>query len=113
MQPCNKSLNTASTIILCASVLTPAFLLSTPKSSWLDFGLMYAESMAVSFGLKELGKALFKRARPFMYYNNYPISEVNSGDWNDSFPSGHATMAFTAASFVTYAFCKFYPNSKW
>jgi undecaprenyl-diphosphatase len=48
-----------------------------------------------------------------MYFDNFPIEEVQKGDWNSSFFSGHTTLSFAAATFTSYVFCKYNPDSKW
>ena len=74
---------------------------------------MYAETMLFAYGFKELAKAVFDRPRPYMYFDDFPIEEIQKGDWNSSFFSGHTTLSFAAATFTTYVFCKYKPESKW
>lgn len=109
----NKKLDDAGTILQVASLLTPAVLISQPYERYPEIGIMYMETVALAWGAKELLKLTIDRARPFMYYNDYPQSEVDDGDWNDSFPSGHTTLAFAGATFASYVFSKYNPDSKW
>jgi undecaprenyl-diphosphatase len=60
-----------------------------------------------------LGKHWFSRARPFLYYQDYPEEKIGEGDAYDSFPSGHATMAFAGAAFTSYVFATYHPDSVW
>lgn len=108
-----KGADTAADIITVATALTPAIMFSCPRSSWVTIYVMYAESLMWAYGIKEILKMSVGRVRPYMYFDDYPVYEVLKGDWNTSFPSGHTTYAFTAATFSTYIFCTYYPNSAW
>jgi undecaprenyl-diphosphatase len=113
MQPFSKGLNVAGDIFQYVGLLAPAVLLASPMEEWLTIGVMYAETVLVSYGLKELTKSLVTRARPYMYYDRIPVKFVTSGDWNDSFPSGHSTLAFAGATFASYVFSKYFSDSAW
>lgn len=95
------------------SILTPAVLLSVPSEQWLTIGIMYAETITLAYGLKELGKLCVSRARPYMYFDGFPQDALDDYDWNKSFPSGHTTLSFAGASFTSFVFCKYFPDSKW
>ena len=109
----SRPLDVAATVLEATSLALPAVMLAAPSSEWLSVGVMYAESLMMAYGLKELGKLVVSRARPYMYYDGYPAGLVESGDWNSSFPSGHTTMTFMSAAFTTYVFGKFFPGSAW
>lgn len=113
MRPYSKKLDLLGTGFELLTAITPLFLLSTPTTEWTTIAGMYAETMLFAFGFKEFAKAIFDRPRPYMYFDNFPYEEVGSGDWNASFFSGHTTLAFAAATFTTYVFCKYKPESKW
>lgn len=113
MNDYSKKMHYVSTAFEALTVLTPLTLIPAGKEEWFTIGTMYAETMLWAYGFKELGKALVTRARPYMYFDNYPEDKVKEGDWDDSFFSGHTTMSFAAATFTTYAFCKYFPNSSW
>ena len=95
------------------SLLTPAVLLAAPSDQWLTIGMMYAETVTLAYGIKELGKLCINRARPYMYYEDYPGGAVDDYDWNNSFPSGHTTLSFAGASFTSFVFSKYFPESGW
>ena len=113
MNPYSKNLDIAGDVLQVAAMLTPAIvMIAAPKSDFLTIGTMYFESMLWAYSAKEFGKVLANRIRPYMYYSGYPQSEVDSGDWHKSFPSGHTTLAFNAAAFTSYTFGTYFPDSK-
>jgi undecaprenyl-diphosphatase len=113
MQPYSKTFDNIGTITQFASLLAPAVLMATPMEEWCTIGTMYAESVFLSYGLKELAKNLVNRPRPYMYFEGAPEKDIAEGDWNKSFFSGHTTLSFTGATFASYVFSKYFPNSKW
>ena len=113
MQPFSKGLNITGDIFQYVGLLMPAVLVVSPMEEWLTVGIMYAESVLVSYGIKELTKSIVSRARPYMYYDNKPIDLIQEGDWNESFPSGHSTLAFMGATFASYVFSKYFSDSPW
>ena len=115
MQSYSKKLDLAGDLLLVASMATPAFLATTEKEEWLTCGVMYAETLLIANGIKEITKLCVNRARPYMYYDSetFPESDVDDGDWANSFPSGHCAMAFAGATFTSYTFCKYFPDSPW
>ncbi len=113
MQPYNKALDVAGDITSIVSLATPAVFLALPSSEYLNVGVMYAETLALTFGTSVLLKSLVNRERPYMYFDGYPEKEVKSGDSNKSFPSRHTAMAFASATFTSYVFSKYYPDSEW
>ena len=113
MQPYSKTFDDIGTITQFASLLTPAVLMAAPMEEWCTIGVMYAESVFLSYGLKELAKNLVNRPRPYMYFEGAPEKDIAEGDWNKSFFSGHTTLSFTGATFASYVFSKYFPDSKW
>lgn len=113
MQPYSRSLEVGGTAFELASLLTPVLLLAEPADEYLRFATMYGETLLTAYALKELGKHWFSRARPFLYYQDYPEEKIGEGDAYDSFPSGHATMAFAGATFTSYVFATYHPDSVW
>ncbi len=113
MAPYSKTLDDLSLVPAIAVALSPAVLLTQPSSEYLTIGLMYIESVAITYGSKELIKYLVHRERPYMYDANTPMSLVQDEEHNESFLSGHTALAFNGASFASYVFCKYNPDSKW
>lgn len=73
---------------------------SNGDAMW-GYGLMYLETIAMTYGLKELAKNIVVRERPYVYGSDVPASEFDNGDYCRSFPSGHTALAFASATFLT------------
>lgn len=97
----------SSALFACSSVLL------APKGNLLTNTLMLAETFLLANGIKDSLKLIVNRPRPYMYFENPPQEDLIDGDWCCSWPSGHTTLAFTAASFASYTFWKNYPKSPW
>lgn len=67
-----------------------------------------AETLIMAHTLPHIAKPVVRRVRP---YNYYPGGEGKEDDWDRSFFSGHTTMAFAAATFGTYTFATWFPES--
>jgi len=113
MSAYSKSVDAASEAFTYTSIMIPALLLAAPQEDWVSICSMYAGSLLLSWGLKELGKTLVVRKRPYMYFDGYPQTEVDCGDYLESFPSGHAALAFTGASFFSFVFSQYCADSPW
>lgn len=114
MQPYSKVHDGAADFLLIASLTTPVILFSTDKEEWFTNGVMYLETLLIANGLKELAKLAVNRKRPYMYSDrDLPQDEIDNGDWAKSMPSGHTTFAFASAAFLTYTFCRYFPDSPW
>lgn len=109
----NKTLHIIGTGAMILSMASPLALLCVPNSQWVTIGVMFAETLLLSQGIKEWIKNAVFRPRPYMYYDGFPRDKVESGDWNCSFPSGHTTMAFAGATFLSYVFTRYYSDSAW
>lgn len=107
----NKTLDKTATALDFSLLLTPSIIALGGNSQISTLTVMYAETILSSWAIKEVLKNTIERSRPYMYYDNPPIEEKDK--WNKSFPSGHTTIAFAAASFTSFVFSKYYPDSKW
>lgn len=92
--------------------LTETIVKNFPARELATVGVMFAESWLLSTGIKNIMKTTFTRTRPYMYTDEWDEKGVESGDWKLSFPSGHTTDAFLGATFTTYTFWKYFPESK-
>ncbi len=110
MFPYSKGLDVTSTVLEYAAAIAPVFF-----SLFLDLdqsataGVIYLESMSYAFFAKNTLKCLFPRQRPWLYFGEAsgPVPEER----NDSFPSGHATIAFAAATCGIFLFNAYFPDS--
>lgn len=119
----SDGLDTAGTIVTAGMIAAPALLVLVPTvrnefdwsnggyKSALWLGATYAESLACAWLAKEGLKHLVSRERPYMYFSGAPENEIEDGEYKDSFPSGHTTLAFCSAAFMTASYCKLFPES--
>lgn len=112
-RPYSKPLHISGTVTEVLAMAAPLALFATDKSEWGIWVVMYAESMLWANGIKEALKFSVKRNRPYMYFDGPPQDKIDDGDYLKSFPSGHTTMAFNGAVFLSYTFSKYFPESKW
>jgi undecaprenyl-diphosphatase len=104
-----ESLDRAGTAAQFASMATPLALLAAPAADRATLGAMYAESVALAYGCKELAKTLVARKRPYAYFDRQPADALDDGA--NSFFSGHTTLAFNGAAFASAVFAEYYPDS--
>jgi len=102
--PWDDGADLASKASLAASLALPgALALILPRDQWKTAGLAYGESLMLAFVAKDLLKAAFPRARPYAY-SGVSLSSELLDERDESFPSGHTTLAFcAAASFAVLA----------
>lgn len=115
MREYSSSKDKAADFVLAAAMATPIVLIPTGKNEWFSEAVMYAETLLIANGIKEITKLCVNRVRPYMYYDSgtWPESDVDEGDYANSFPSGHTTIAFVSATFTSYTFSKYFPDSAW
>ncbi len=108
--PYSKTFDLASDISQYAAFASPAvFLFAAPKSDYAETALMYAGSSLLAFGAASLLKIAVPRDRPYMYFDFPPAQAATEG--NESFPSRHSAMAFSAVAFNSTLFALRYPDS--
>jgi hypothetical protein len=82
-----------------------------------DIGWHGTESVLLSSAVTGLLKGTLGRARPYVSSDTNPHNFKLGGGFNSSdrqsFPSGHTTTAFAAASAVTSEMRRYYPKSVW
>jgi len=101
----NKDFADASNYLVAAGFATLPFLMD--NWNWNEaavMGVMYVESLSLTWGVKESLKAVFTKYRPYTTYPDTPSDLMTSTDRYYSFPSGHASIAFTTAGFATAVF---------
>lgn len=107
----SEPLSLASDATLIGTVLLPAVMIpSLNKSELVASGVVYAEALAVSYGLKSIIKAFVVRYRPYAYAPNPSPAVLADPELESSFPSGHVTVAFAAAVAGGYLFSLYNTN---
>ncbi len=107
----SKTLDKTGDVFMITGMLLPSVLAATNSSEWATIVTMYAESVMFANSIKELLKDSKIRPRPYNFFEGAPLKDINEGDWCRSWPSGHATMTFTGATFASYVFWKYFPDS--
>jgi undecaprenyl-diphosphatase len=82
------------------------------SADFLTMLTMYAEAYLVDYGAKNFLKMGIKRVRPYMYFDDFPRDALDDYDFEFSSPSGHTTDSFLGAGFLTYTFCRYFPDSR-
>lgn len=113
MFPYSSELDDAGTALQLAAMATPAVMAATEQGDWLTVGVMYAQSVMLTCGLKNTFKGLVDRNRPYMYFENPSDGGIESGDRMNSFPSGHTAYAVNGAVFTSVVFSRCFPDSPW
>jgi membrane-associated phospholipid phosphatase len=110
----NKDVDTLSQIGAYGLLVLPALSLTGNISDFnaiATYGVMYAETFLLTYGTKDILKQAINRPRPYRYFGDAP--EGKEDDYDDSFPSGHTSLAFMSAGFLTATFLTEYPASRW
>lgn len=113
MRPYSQGLDDAGTVAQLMTMATPAVLAATGTDDWLTVGVMYAQSVMLTSGLKNTIKGLVDRDRPYMYFDGPSEEGLESGDRLNSFPSGHTAYAVNGAVFTSRVFSRCFPDSPW
>lgn len=113
VNPYSQELDDAGTAFQLAAMAAPAALAAVDQDQWLTAGVMYAQSVLLAGGLKNILKGLVDRNRPYMYTSETSPEGIADGDRLNSFPSGHAAYAFNGAVFTSVVFGEYFPDSPW
>jgi len=107
----SAALSTAGDDLALASSALPLVLLfGRSGSEMLTLGVMYIETLGLAYGMDSILKSVVVRYRPYAYSTSTPADFSNS-EITASFPSSHATLAFSAAVFTGYVFGELNPDS--
>lgn len=109
-RPYKKTLDDFGTISCALAAAVPIASVVASKD-YLTMLVMYAETMLVASGTYSAIKTVITRNRPYMYFDGGKQSDMEDGDFENSFPSGHTTNAFAAAVFASYTFSVYNPDS--
>lgn len=103
-------LDLASTILEFSAAGLPAvFTLIVDPGDFLPLAVVYGEAISLAVGTKNLLNYLIPRYRPYMYEGGAPGVDPIEDD--RSFPSGHTTVVFAAATAGVTLFAMYAPDS--
>lgn len=112
--PFSEETDNLGKIFLAGSLISPAILaFNTEMTDWPGMGIVYFEAFLFTNGCKNVLKYFTKRYRPYMYYEEIQSEQLEDSNFANSFPSGHTSFVFTSASFTSYMFAHYNPDSKW
>ena len=113
----NWSPNAANTtdILAAALILSPALLAFSDevRNDFTPVLTMYFQTLILAEALPLTLKGITQRTRPFVYNEDAPLEEKQTKNAKRSFFSGHTSVAFAMAVFLSTVYADYHPNSKW
>ncbi|MFC2094165.1 phosphatase PAP2 family protein [Bacteroidota bacterium] len=105
----------ASDILATALILSPALLAFSDevRNDFTPVLTMYFQTLILAEALPLAVKGITQRTRPFAYNEDAPLEEKQSQNAKRSFFSGHTSVAFAMAVFLSTVYSDFHPNSQW
>lgn len=96
--------------------MLPALLLCNKhiRKDWLDILFMYTEGHVITFTMYNysfFGPTFMDRYRPITYYDQFTLSQRETGNNRNSFYSGHTASTAYASFFIAKVYCDYHPNS--
>ena len=120
MQPYDSTLHNFGTLTCGLAMAFPAATYVAQgiggdfsKEDIFEVAVMYAETLLFANAFKDWLKFSVKRNRPYMYFDQVDTAALDDGDFAYSWPSGHTANAFAGATFVTYTYWNYFPDSAW
>jgi len=110
----SPSAGTWSDLLLYTTIFSPLLLTTSSEvqNNIGSFLTMYLQNSLTAFSLSHLSKTTTGRLRPYTYNEQAPDETRMAADSRLSFFSGHATLAFASAVFLSVTFSKYHPDSK-
>jgi membrane-associated phospholipid phosphatase len=110
MFPYSHGFDVASTIFQYSTVAVPALVgLAFDTENFIPMGIVYLQAVSYALAAKNLLGYLVPRYRPYVYMGG--ALGVASSEDDQSFPSGHATVAFAAATAGVTIYAMSFPDS--
>jgi membrane-associated phospholipid phosphatase len=105
----------ASDILATALILSPALLAFSDevRNDFTPVLTMYFQTLILAEALPLTLKGITQRTRPFVYNEDAPLDEKESQNAKRSFFSGHTSVAFAMAVFLSTVYGDYHPNSHW
>ncbi len=104
----------ASDVVVGLLGLAPLSLLldDAVRADWLTLGVLYLEIQTWTNAATSLSKGATRRARPFNYNSDVPLSEKTQKEARRAFWSRHTATAFAAAVFTGDIYAAYYPGER-
>jgi membrane-associated phospholipid phosphatase len=111
----SESAATASDVLFGVAAAAPFIMFAdhTMRNDWRTITLMYLETWSFIGGSTFIAKGSIERIRPFVYNPDVPMDKKLISDARKSFFSGHTTVAFASAIFLSTVYSDYHPDSKW
>ena len=109
----SRGLDLTGDILLACTMAAPfALAIHQSRDTIITEAVMYAEALLLAHSVKELSKDMIVRWRPYCYYDDTRSKLLRDDDSGKSFMSGHASIAFTSASFLSTVYAHMHPEGK-
>lgn len=110
----SESARKGSDLALNVSSALPLLLLAgnKPRGDAGKLGILFAETMAINYGLTNIIKATSRRPRPYVFDENLDPATIIRANDRAAFLSGHTSVSATGGFFFARAFSDYYPDSK-
>jgi len=110
----SPSAGNTSDILAAALILSPALLAFSEevRNDFTPVLTMYFQTLILAEALPLTLKGITQRTRPFAYNEDAPIEEKQTPNARRSFFSGHTSVAFAMAVFLSTVYGDYHPNSK-
>lgn len=105
----------ASDILAAVTILSPALLAFSEevRNDFTPVLTMYFQTLILAEALPLTIKGITQRTRPFVYNEDAPLEEKQTQNAKRSFFSGHTSVAFAMAVFLSTVYSDYHPNSHW
>lgn len=104
----------ASDMVVGLLGLAPLSLLldEAVQADWLTLGVLYLETQTWTNAATSLSKGATRRARPFNYNPDVPLSEKTQKEARRAFWSRHTATAFASAVFTGEVYAAYHPGER-
>lgn len=104
-----------SDALVAVTILSPALLAFSDKvrNDFTPVLTMYFQTLLLAEALPLTLKGITQRTRPLAYNEDVPLEQKQTQNAKRSFFSGHTSVAFAMAVFLSTVYSDFHPNSKW
>jgi membrane-associated phospholipid phosphatase len=111
----SKSLSQVSDVLVGLNAAAGMLLLldCNIRNDWRTLGIMSIETALMATALPMLIKGQVQRIRPYVYNPDVPLNIKTRKEAKGSFFSGHSTVAFASAVFISSVYSDYFPHSKW